>query len=222
VHGDDGSSLTDTCSFTVTVTDTQPPVLAACPANITQAADPGVCTALVNYTAPSATDNCSAVTVVCAPAAGTVFASGTTTVTCTATDGSSLTDTCSFTVTVTDTQPPVLAACPANITQAADPGVCTALVNYTRPSATDNCSAVTVVCAPAAGTVFASGTTTVTCTATDASSLTDTCSFTVTVTDTQPPVLAACPANITQAADPGVCTALVNYTAPSATIIVQR
>jgi len=150
----------------VTVTDTQPPVLAACPANITQAADPGVCTALVNYTAPSATDNCSAVTVVCAPAAGTVFASGTTTVTCTATDGSSLTDTCSFTGDGDRYAAAGAGGLPGQHHPSGRSGRVHGLVNYTAPSATDNCSAVTVVCAPAAGTVFASGTTTVTCTAT--------------------------------------------------------
>jgi hypothetical protein len=47
--------------------------------------------------------------------------------------------------------------------------------------ATDNCPGVTTVCTPAAGSVFAVGTTSVTCTATDTSGNTASCSFAVTV-----------------------------------------
>jgi subtilisin-like proprotein convertase family protein len=87
------------CTFTVTVNDTQPPVI-TCPANITAATanvnDP--CT-VVNYTT-TASDNCPGVTVVCTPPSGSCFPVGTTTVTCTATDASGNTATCSFTVSV--------------------------------------------------------------------------------------------------------------------------
>jgi len=88
--------------------------------------------------------------------------------------------TCTFTVTVNDTQPPVI-TCPANIT-AATPTVnspCT-VVNFTT-TASDNCPGVTVVCNPPSGSCFPVGVTTVTCTATDAHSNTATCSFTISV-----------------------------------------
>lgn len=91
----------NSCQFTVTVNDTQPPAV-TCPANITapatttQGTTPGT---FVNYTA-TATDNCPGVGVACVPASGSFFPSGTTTVTCTATDASSNTSACSFTVTV--------------------------------------------------------------------------------------------------------------------------
>jgi hypothetical protein len=75
--------------------------------------------------------------------------------------------TCSFTVTVNDTQPPVI-TCPPNQTAvtptAADP---CAVVNFTT-TASDNCPGVVVVCTPPSGTCFPVGVTTVTCTATDA------------------------------------------------------
>jgi hypothetical protein len=55
---------------------------------------------VVTYVTPTATDNCPGVTVACVPASGSVFPLGTTTVTCTATDASGNTATCSFSVRV--------------------------------------------------------------------------------------------------------------------------
>jgi hypothetical protein len=90
------------CSFTVTVNDTQPPTI-TCPANVAAVAAP-TCpasnTTTITYPPPTASDNCPGVTVACVPPSGTVFPTGTTTVTCTATDASGNTATCSFTVNV--------------------------------------------------------------------------------------------------------------------------
>jgi len=89
------------CTFTVRVNDTQPPTI-TCPANIFVAeattCPPAGCKT-VNF-APTVTDNCPGVTVVCNPPSGSCFPVGTTTVTCTATDASGNTATCSFTVGV--------------------------------------------------------------------------------------------------------------------------
>jgi len=87
----------------VTVNDTQPPAI-TCPASITTATPQNVCggtCAVTNFTT-TASDNCPGVTVACTPPSGSCFARGTTTVTCTATDASSNTATCSFSVTVFD------------------------------------------------------------------------------------------------------------------------
>jgi hypothetical protein len=96
-----------TCTFTVTVNDTQPPTI-TCPTNVTAVTDQNACPAppcvIVNYPPPTASDNCPGVTVVCNPPAGTCFPTGVTTVTCTATDASGNTATCSFTVTTFDTR----------------------------------------------------------------------------------------------------------------------
>jgi hypothetical protein len=51
---------------------------------------------VVNYPAPSAADNCPGVTTLCTPASGSPFPSGTTSVSCTATDASGNTATASF------------------------------------------------------------------------------------------------------------------------------
>jgi hypothetical protein len=54
-------------------------------------------------------------------------------------------------------------------------------VNYPAPTVSDNCPGATFVCAPASGSSFPLGTTTVTCTATDAHTNQAGCSFTVSV-----------------------------------------
>ncbi|MGH9802126.1 MAG: HYR domain-containing protein, partial [Blastocatellia bacterium] len=197
-----------TCTFTVTVNDTQPPPIMTCPANITTNTAAGQCSATVTYTTPTPTDNCPGVTASCTPASGTSFAKGTTTVTCTATDTSTNATSCTFTVTVNDNQNPTV-ACPANISLNTAAGLCTAVATYTA-TATDNCPGVTVACSPASGSTFAKGVTTVTCTATDASTNTAACTFTVTVVDNQAPTV-TCPANIS-----GVPAGVVNYTTPTA------
>ena len=171
------SQGTTTCNFTVTVTDAQIPAL-TCPAPISVNTGAGVCTATATY-APSITDNCPGATAACVPPTGSTFPLGVTTVNCTGMDvnGNPATP-CSFTVTVTDNQNPVIGACPTNITAPATGGACSATATYTAPTATDNCGAAPVVCAPASGSTFAVGTTTVTCTATDGSSNTASCTFT--------------------------------------------
>jgi len=187
--------------------------ISACPLNVTTNTDPGVCTAVVTFTTPTG-DGCPVPTVTCSPASGAAFAKGTTTVTCTATNGTPPDATCTFTVTVNDAQAPAI-TCPGNVTQGTAPGVCTAAVTYANATATDNCPGVgTPVCTPASGSTFNKGTTTVSCTVSDASSNSANCSFTVTVNDTQAPTI-TCPASVVQSTDPNVCNAIVTY--PNAT-----
>jgi hypothetical protein len=203
----DASGRTANCTFNVTVSDDDAPVI-ACPANITTSADAGQCSASVSFTA-TGDDNCDAsVTVNCSPAPGT-FGVGTTTVNCSATDSAGNTGTCSFTVTVNDTEAPVV-GCPADISTSADAGTCSATVSFSA-TVNDNCPGASVVCVPAAGS-FSVGTTPVTCTATDASGNTAACSFNVTVADTENPSL-ACPADITTGTDAGQCSAVVTFAA---------
>jgi hypothetical protein len=160
------------------------PCVLTCPANITKSNDPNQCGAVVAYPAPTTSGTCNAPT--CAPASGSFFPVGTTTVTCTSTGNSNGTVTCMFTVTVVDTQPPTI-TCPANQTAVSNQaciaqGSCTP-VTFPPPTATDNCPGVTVACVPPSGSCLPTGTTTVTCTATDASGNTATCSFNVVVFD---------------------------------------
>ncbi|MEW5825875.1 MAG: HYR domain-containing protein, partial [Candidatus Bipolaricaulota bacterium] len=212
----DGAGNSSTCNATVTVVDALAPVISGCPGNITVSAGSGSCSATASWTAPSATDNCGLASFAGSHVSGSTFPVGTTTVTYTATDTSGNTAVCSFTVTVTETVPPTISGCPANIVQNNDPGLCSAVVTWTMPTGSDNCALASVSCSPAPGSVFPVGTTPVTCTATDTSGNTATCSFTVTVVDAEAPVIAGCPANITQNNDVGLCSAVVNWAAPTA------
>lgn len=131
-----------TCTFNVTVNDTQPPEV-TCPADITVSNDSGLCGAVVNFT-PTATDNCSIDTITSVPASGSFFPVGTTSVTVTATDASGNTATCSFNVTVNDTEPPVITGLHASPDTLWPPNhkLRNIPVNY---DATDNCGVDTCI-----------------------------------------------------------------------------
>jgi trimeric autotransporter adhesin len=166
--------------------DLLPPVLGAIPTDINTTATSGTASRLVTFATPSATDNRGVPSVVCAPASGSLFPIGVTTVTCTATDGAGLTDSGTFTITVNDVDPPVLGD-HDDVSVTVSPGLTSRPVTFALPTATDNDHVQSVVCDRASGSVFPLGTTTVTCTATDDSGLTDTDSFTVTVTTASEP-----------------------------------
>ena len=208
-----GNSVT--ANFTVTVSDTENPSINGTPADITQTADAGACSAAVTWTPPTTSDNCTA-TLTSSHNPGDTFNVGTTTVTYTSTDAASNTATSSFTVTVTDDESPVIAQM-GGMADTNDAGNCSAVVTWADPAVTDNCANSTLTPDIASGSTFNVGVTTVTYTATDVNGNQSTMSFNVTVTDTEDPVINDMPTNITQAADPGVCTAAVTWVAPSAT-----
>ena len=211
----DANANTAQCSFTVKVDDTEKPAI-TCLANIISGNTPGQCGKAVTYTLPTAADNCAGTTVACLPASGSAFTVGLHTVTCTATDGAGNTAQCNFTVTINDSENPVI-TCPAAIVALADAGQCSKAGVTFAPTATDNCGVAGVVCVPASGTTFVVGTTTVTCTATDTTGNTSQCSFTVKINDTEKPAI-TCPANVAASADPGACSkANVTWAAPTAT-----
>jgi hypothetical protein len=185
----DGANPPNPCAPDVT-----PPVLSACPPN--QNLTTTGTTTTATWTPPTATDACpGAVTVIGNLNPGQTFVVGNTTVIYTARDVANNNSTCSFTITVTqqgnpcapDVTAPVLSACPANITATTTGSNTTAMVTWTAPTATDNCSgAVTVTSTQSSGQAFAVGATTVTYTARDAANNTRTCSFVVTVQQSNP------------------------------------
>jgi len=185
---------TNSCSFTVTVLDTQNPTI-SCPAPVTVSCAGDI--PVPDVASVTASDNCPGVTVThvndvisnqTCPGRYTVER------TYRATDAAGNAVTCTQIITVNDQTAPVI-SCPANITTATPVGSCNAVVNF-AVTATDNCGGpVTITTLPASGSVFPLGTTTVTATATDACGNSSVCTFTVTVTDGQLPVIADQPVN---------------------------
>jgi hypothetical protein len=163
----------DDRSATLTVVGSNPPPTITCPSDVTVSAEPGQCSAMVNF-AVSASDNCPGVVVVSSPASGSTFPRGTTTVTATATDSAGA---------IQDQQPPTIVCPPDKIVTTAKPGDLTVPVTFPSPTIGDNCPGATVVCVPASGSAFPLGTTTVTCTATDTSGNTASCTFKVVAFD---------------------------------------
>ena len=183
------------CSFTITITDNENPTI-TCPANITQTADAGLCSAAVTINAPAVADNCAVASVTNdyngTANASDVYPVGTTTIIWTVTDIHGNTSTCSMTVTVTDDEQPAV-TCAADITQTADAGLCSAAVTVPNPAATDNCAIDTIIndyinTNDASG-VYPVGPTTVVFTITDIHGNVSTCSMNVTVTDNEQPTI---------------------------------
>ena len=188
-----------------------------CPANISVANDPTLCSAVVSYTDPVGTDNCPSPTTarIGGLASGSAFPVGATTNTFRVTDAAGASTTCSFTVTVTDGEVPSI-TCPANVTVNADPGVCTGTATFAAPVGTDNCPspATTLIGGFASGATFPSGPTTNVFRVTDAAGNSTTCSFIVTVVDNQVPTI-VCPANVSVSNTATLCTGVATYTAPT-------
>ncbi|OWY26039.1 hypothetical protein C7N43_35390, partial [Sphingobacteriales bacterium UPWRP_1] len=105
---------------------------------------------------------------------GSQFNVGTTSVVYTATDALGNTATCSFNITITDTQAPVISGCPSNFS------ICSPVGMWTPPTALDNCSLVSFTSNRNPGSIFPAGATTVVYTAADVSGNISTCSFVVT------------------------------------------
>jgi HYR domain/Ricin-type beta-trefoil lectin domain-like/Secretion system C-terminal sorting domain len=187
----DAKGNSSTCSFTVTVknpctNDTIKPTYYNCPANIVK--ETGDTTAKITWSLPIAIDNCAVKTLTQSHQSGSIFKIGVTTVTYTATDAAGNRAYCSFTVTVkqvltpcsTDSVPPVFTNCPANISLST--AATTAIAQWTKPTATDNCSTPSVTSTVNSGASFPIGTTAVVYTAKDAKGNVTFCTFSVVVT----------------------------------------
>jgi hypothetical protein len=158
-------------------------------------------------------DNCGIQTMTFDPTSGSEFPVGTTPVTVTVTDVHGNTSTCSFDVTVNDTEDPV-ANCPTpNNPYDTDPGECSASLSF--PAApTDNCEVESVVYSVDMIPIsfpynFPVGTTTVNVLVTDIHDNTDECSFDVIVEDNEFPAVAC--TDVIVENDPSECSAIVNF-----------
>ncbi len=201
----------DTSEFSQCITVASVTCTASCPEGIVRSNDPNQCGAVVTFNGPVTSGACGPVT--CTPPSGSFFPVGITQVTCDVDDG----PTCSFLITINDTQPPTV-SCPQGFSVPADAGKPTKVVDYPLPTATDNCpDGVNIFCRPASGSSFPVGTTVVTCTVSDAAGNFVVCQFPVSVLDITPPTI-ACPSNQTVTlGSANNCTATVNFPAPTFT-----
>lgn len=206
----DANGNTASCSFTVTVNDVQAPV-ATCPSDITVNNDPGACGAVVSFSVTSS-DVCGGeiITQTAGLPSGSLCPVGVSPQTFVVTDVVGNTASCSFTITVNDTDKPRL-FCPPAATQNSYPNRCEAPISFSI-SSMDNCGVASVVLERGieSGNFFPVGVTTNTYIVTDLAGNTGSCTFDITVTDIYNPEI-ICPYNMTQANDPGECGANISF-----------
>ncbi len=183
----DACGVTNTAVQTITVSDTMPPFFTAAPTDVTYPADMGQCSKSNVTWVVTASDNCAVRSVISTPASGSTFPKGPTVVTTIATDTSGNTATNTFTVTVIDTQKPIVTVWPANATLDVN-GQCQVAVPdlTTQIAATDNCDTPVYTQVPAAGTLVSVGVTNVLVTVSDLSSNSVSSNVVLTVIDTRP------------------------------------
>ncbi len=133
-----GLRIDDVSIYTATRVCCAGACMLMCPSDIEVENDPGECGAIVEYPMPTYTGNCGTVTV--SHPSGSFFPVGTTTVTVTGTRLDGSTDTCTFDITVKDTEPPNVSAATVDKPTLWPPNhqMVLVTVNYT---ATDNCGA---------------------------------------------------------------------------------
>lgn len=206
----DGVGNSSTCTFTVRVSDLTGPTI-SCPTNIVQSNATNQCGATVNYASAAASELCSppaSLTNLGQPS-GTFFPVGSSSVTFRASDAAGNTSTCSFTITINDTQLPTI-SCPASITKTNDLDKCGSVTVFPNATASDNCPNVVVEVTSAlkSGDLFPVGSTTVVFRATDQGNNSATCSFTVVVSDTQKPAI-NCPPTVVRETGTFNCIAVI-------------
>ena len=179
----DCCSNSATCSQTVTITDTMPPVL-ICATNKTVE-----CGAAWGFDEPTALDACCGTNLTLTMLSTVTngdFCQAIVTRTWEATDCCSHSATGSQTVTITDTTPPVLTCATSKTVE------CGASWNFDEPTALDACCGTNLtltILSTVTNGDFCQAIVTRTWEATDCCTNSATCSQTVTITDTTPPVL---------------------------------
>lgn len=203
--------------FTVTVEDTQAPIIDGLTGDILVNTDFNQCDAIVTWTEPTISDNCTVVSANVDIASGTAFPIGTTTVSYTVIDSAGLETVQSFDVTVSDNQMPTIENIPGNVVLSVEPGTCQSLHHWIEPTITDNCPGLTVSASHQPGDSFPVGLTIVSYQAADAHGQTRQVMFTVVVQDDEDPVLAGIPEDVILENDPDQCGAVHQWIEPTST-----
>ena len=164
-------------SFSATVADTTAPLLMV-PTEVSAEAT-SAAGGVVTFIASVSDAVTTSPVVTCAPASGTTFPLGTTSVTCATSDAAGNVASLSFWATVEDTTAPVVTV-PADITAQAT-SAAGRVVTFTASATDAVTSSLVVGCEPASGTTFPVGVTTVQCATTDGAGNPAGASFTVTI-----------------------------------------
>ena len=205
----------------ITLVDTQAPIISGCPQNIVINAGSTCNSTIVNWTAPTASDDCGIQSFTSNISPGSSFGAGTTTVTYTAIDQCGKTSVCSFTVTVLAnccngtpslTIPSDFVGCPST---GSDPSV-TGQATGSQPG--PNCSPPTITYTDVV-TLVSDCHTRIdrTWRATNSSypSVYTSAVQVINLRDTEAPDIISCPADITAFADADGCVANVNWAPPT-------
>ncbi len=201
------------CEFDVIVNQSSSAIaLSNCPADITITAAAGATSARVNFSAPTATSDCTQGNVVVSQtggfASGQSFPVGQTTVSYRAVDGCGNEQFCSFFVIVTATPPPateITVNCPANIQIDAAVGAISASTTFATPTATTTCNGnvnITQIGGLPSGSDFPIGQTVIFYRLADECGNFESCAFNVVVNSTPASISINCPANVSVNATP--------------------
>ncbi len=211
------------CTQIILLEDTDTPIISNCPSDIVVNSDQS-CSAVVSWTAPVATDDCTIISFTSNYASGSTFPSGITTVTYTAIDACGRTSQCSFTITVNETCctelpviscPPTYSTCigytidPLRTGMAtasfSDAGCGTPVVTYEDITigAAPGCEGALII-----DRIW-------TATHPNHSDLRATCTQRIRMEDVEPPVIENLPGDITVTSNDG-CDAIVTWEMPKA------
>ena len=239
---DEAGNAGGTCSFSVVVKDGTAPTFAGCPAAMSftlPAADAGV---VVDWTAPSASDDLDGTVAVGTPAthptaglsSGSTFPAGNTTVTYEVQDAAENKGVCSFVVHVVDVTAPVFTACPASFVVGAPANETAAPVMWPGPKAVDVADGadgsftelIGPLTSPTKGLHSGSicqmyDTANIEYIAMDAAGNVAWCRFNVTVVDVTPPTFAGCPGSTAHILTAEEGTVVRSWTAPTASDFVD-
>ncbi|MCC6541106.1 MAG: HYR domain-containing protein, partial [Flavobacteriales bacterium] len=227
----DGSGNSSTCTFSIQVLDTEPPVFDNCPSPSDQEFNPpmGACSHRYVFPTINSTDNCDPDTEsdyqtflreegnpIWQDVTGQtdhVLAAGTHLLYEVHTDDAGNADTCHWTVTVRDDEAPVITV-PADIIVSADGNACGAMVNF-AVGVSDNCAVLDTTFSHASGSSFPVGSTMVTVDANDIhGNAAAQASFTITVVDNTAPTI-TCPGNVSRnISNLGTCTGAASWAQP--------
>lgn len=173
------------------------------------------CSAQALWPEPTASDNCILKSFTSSHTSGQLFPIGTTTVVYTATDEAGLISTASFTVTVSDRKAPVFTGGPVQDIVMNSSESCSAIVSWTEPQVTDECSVI-ISQSHKPNSTFNLGTTKVQYEAKDASGNTSFFTFNILIEDSRSIEILNCPNDIQRSAERGPLTH-VSWIAPATT-----